>query len=71
MYGDDGQLTEFAIQCHHYFNELKRAAEQKAFHARLVQQQKSAKRSNRSATKSAKNHELSSLALNQGVLKHL
>ncbi|AVF74492.1 hypothetical protein AL539_12085 [Vibrio alginolyticus] len=60
MYGDDGQLTEFAIQCHHYFNELKRAAEQK-----------SAKRSNRSATKSAKNHELSSLALNQGVLKHL
>ncbi|TOO51346.1 hypothetical protein, partial [Vibrio parahaemolyticus] len=37
MYGDDGQLTEFAIQCHHYFNELKRAAEQKAFHARLEQ----------------------------------
>ncbi len=31
MYGDDGQLTEFAIQCHHYFNELKRAAEQKPF----------------------------------------
>ncbi|ARP21977.1 hypothetical protein K05K4_52750 [Vibrio phage K05K4_VK05K4_1] len=37
MYDDDGQLTEFAIQCHHYFNELKRAAEQKAFHARLEQ----------------------------------
>lgn len=60
MYGDDGQLTEFAIECHRYFSELKRTAEQKAFRARLGQQrlqqeqhQSSVKRANQAVKKSA------------------
>ncbi|WP_045586922.1 hypothetical protein, partial [Vibrio parahaemolyticus] len=80
MYGDDGQLTEFAIQCHHYFNELKRAAEQKAFHVRLEQcrlqheqQQESVKRVNQSVKKSANQSRAQFIGslrfeLNQGVL---
>ncbi|QOW05917.1 hypothetical protein IC830_08080 [Vibrio parahaemolyticus] len=79
MYDDDGQLTEFAIQCHHYFNELKRAAEQKAFHARLEQcrlqheqQQESVKRVNQSVKKSANQSRAQFIGslrfeLNQGV----
>ncbi|WP_085319334.1 hypothetical protein [Vibrio harveyi] len=38
MYADDGQLTPFAIECHSYFQELKRSAEKKAFAARLQQE---------------------------------
>ena len=38
MYADDGQLTPFAIECHRYFQELKRSAEKKAFAARLQQE---------------------------------
>ncbi|WMN90224.1 hypothetical protein NI382_19340 [Vibrio parahaemolyticus] len=60
MYDDDGQLTEFAIECHRYFSELKRSSEQKAFHARLEQQrlqqeqrQSSIKRANQTVKKSA------------------
>ncbi|WP_199483132.1 hypothetical protein, partial [Vibrio owensii] len=30
MYADDGQLTPFAVECHLYFQELKRSAEKKA-----------------------------------------
>lgn len=80
MYGNNGQLTEFAIQCHHYFNELKRAAEQRAFHVRLEQcrlqheqQQESVKRVNQSVKKSANQSRAQFIGslrfeLNQGVL---
>ncbi|MET2949656.1 hypothetical protein ABXV18_16240 [Vibrio owensii] len=59
MYADDGQLTPFAIECHRYFQELKRSAEKKAFAARLQQErvqheqhQASIKKANQSVTKS-------------------
>ncbi|HDM8152860.1 hypothetical protein [Vibrio harveyi] len=38
MYADGGQLTPFAVECHRYFQELKRSAEKKAFAARLQQE---------------------------------
>ncbi|EKO3864309.1 hypothetical protein JFR02_003465 [Vibrio harveyi] len=38
MYADCGQLTPFAVECHRYFQELKRSAEKKAFAARLQQE---------------------------------
>ncbi|EGR0148624.1 hypothetical protein FRN29_22670 [Vibrio alginolyticus] len=72
--------TRIAIKCHHYFNELKRAAEQKAFHARLEQcrlqheqQQESVKRVNQSVKKSANQSRAQFIGslrfeLNQGVL---
>ncbi len=59
MYADDGQLTPFAIECHRYFQELKRSAEKKAFAARLQQErvqheqhQASIKKANQSVSKS-------------------
>ncbi|MEF1327810.1 hypothetical protein [Vibrio sp. M260121] len=59
MYADDGQLTPFAIECHRYFQELKRSAEKKAFAARLQQErvqheqhQTSIKKANQSVSKS-------------------
>ncbi|MDK9783698.1 hypothetical protein KIT90_20160 [Vibrio sp. B172a] len=59
MYADDGQLTPFAIECHSYFQELKRSAEKKAFAARLQQErvqheqhQASIKKANQSVSKS-------------------
>lgn len=59
MYADDGQLTPFAVECHRYFQELKRSAEKKAFAARLQQErvqheqhQTSIKKANQSVSKS-------------------
>ena len=59
MYADDGQLTPFAVECHRYFQELKRSAEKKAFAARLQQErvqheqhQTSIKKANQSLSKS-------------------
>lgn len=59
MYADDGQLTPFAVECHRYFQELKRSAEKKAFAARLQQErvqheqhQASIKKANQSVSKS-------------------
>ena len=59
MYADDGQLTPFAVECHSYFQELKRSAEKKAFAARLQQErvqheqhQTSIKKANQSVSKS-------------------
>ncbi|WP_394156845.1 hypothetical protein [Vibrio campbellii] len=59
MYADDGQLTPFAIECHRYFQELKRSAEKKAFATRLQQErvqhkqhQASIKKANQSVSKS-------------------
>jgi ATPase subunit of ABC transporter with duplicated ATPase domains len=60
MYADDGQLTPFAIECHSYFQDLKRSAEKKAFESRLQQEraqheqhQASIKKANQSVSKSA------------------
>ena len=80
MYAEDGQLTPFAIECHSYFQDLKRSAEKKAFATRLQQErvqheqhQASIKKANQSVSKSA-NHSrarfIGSLRfeLNAGVL---
>ena len=59
MYDDEGQLTSFAVDCHRYFQELKRSSEKKAFAARLNQErlqheqhQASIKRATQSVSKS-------------------
>ncbi|UTZ42786.1 hypothetical protein [Vibrio campbellii] len=75
MYAEDGQLTPFAIECHSYFQDLKRSAEKKAFESRLQHErhQASIKKANQSVSKSA-NHSrarfIGSLRfeLNAGVL---
>lgn len=57
-YDDQGMLTELALECHQYFAELKRAAEQKAFRARLANERVTHER-----------HEVSRKLANQNVNK--